>query len=142
MKLDRFIRVAIAVIVALAFVVATGALLFITESALNVWDRLRAGPPAILYGYIAVMLLLGLAAVWLVWRLVVKQKVAPSKTSKRLSKGDIKERLQRAEAAGVDVSNAQSELQDLAARQATGAIHLCFFGEISAGKRCRRRINR
>ena len=134
MKLDRFIRVAIAVIVALAFVVATGALLFITESALNVWDRLRAGPPAILYGYIAVMLLLGLAAVWLVWRLVVKQKVAPSKTSKRLSKGDIKERLQRAEAAGVDVSNAQSELQDLAARQATGAIHLCFFGEISAGK--------
>ena len=134
MKLDRFIRVAIAVVVALAFVVATGALLFITESALNVWDRLRAGPPAILYAYIAVMVILGLAAVWLVWRLVVKQKVAPAKTSKPLSRSDIKDRLLRAEAAGVDVSDAQSELQDLAARQAMGAIHLCFFGEISAGK--------
>lgn len=134
MKLDRFIRVAIAVVIALAFIVATGALLFITESALNVWDRLRAGPPVILYAYIAVMVLLAMAAVWLVWRLVVKQKVAPGKASIPPSKSDIKERLQRAEAAGVDVSDAQSELQDLAARQASGAIHLCFFGEISAGK--------
>ncbi len=135
MKLDRFIRVAIAVVIALVFVVATGALLFITESALNVWDRLRAGPPAVLFTYIAVMVLLGLAAVWLVWRLVVKKKVASSaKPARALSKSDIKKRLQQAEAKGVNVSDAQSELQDLAARQATGAIHLCFFGEISAGK--------
>ena len=134
MKLDRFIRIAIAVAIALVFIVATGALLFITESALNVWDRLRAGPPAILYGYLAVMVLLAFAAVWLVWRLVVKKKLASAKTAKPLSKTDIKERLQQAEARGVDVNDAQSELQDLAARQATGAIHLCFFGEISAGK--------
>ena len=134
MKLDRFIRIAIAVAIALVFIVATGALLFITESALNVWDRLRAGPAAILYGYLAVMVLLAFAAVWLVWRLVVKKKLASAKTAKPLSKTDIKERLQQAEARGVDVNDAQSELQDLAARQATGAIHLCFFGEISAGK--------
>ena len=134
MKLDRFIRVAIAVVVALIFIVATGALLFITESALNVWDRLRAGSPTILYGYVAIMVVLGLAALWLVWKLVVKKKVASQKPAKPLSKIDIKERLRQADAAGVDVSDAQAELQDLAARQATGAIHLCFFGEISAGK--------
>ena len=62
MKLDRFIRIAIAIIVALAFIVATGALLFITESALNVWDRLRAGPAIVLYAYIGAMVLLALAA--------------------------------------------------------------------------------
>ena len=134
MKLDRFIRVAIAIVVVLAFVVATGALLFITESALNVWDRLRAGPPVILYGYIAAMVLLAIAAVWLIWRLVVKKKVAPTKTKKSMTKGDIKERLKQAEAAGVDTRDARAELEDLAARQAAGAIHLCFFGEISAGK--------
>jgi GTP-binding protein EngB required for normal cell division/uncharacterized protein (DUF697 family) len=134
MKLDRFIRVAIAVVVVLVFVIATGALLFLTESALNVWDRLRAGPAAILYGYVTVMLLLALAAVWLVWRLVIKKKIGPVKASKPLSKSDIKERLQQAEASGVDTSGAQAELQNLAARQSTGAIHLCFFGEISAGK--------
>ena len=134
MKLDRFIRIAIAVGIALVFVVATGALLFITESALNVWDRLNEGPAAVLYGYVAVMVILAIAAIWLVWRLVVKKKIEPAKAAKPLSSRDIKERLQQAEAAGVDISEAQSELKDLAARQATGAIHLCFFGEISAGK--------
>jgi GTP-binding protein EngB required for normal cell division len=134
MKLDRFIRVAVAVAVALVFIIATGALLFVTESALNVWDRLRAGPPAFLYSYVAVVVLLGLTAVGLIWRLVVKKKLAPVRKSRSLSRSDIKERLQQAEAAGVDISAAQAELQDLAARQAAGAIHLCFFGEISGGK--------
>ncbi len=134
MKLDRFIRVAIAVAVMLVFVIGTGALLFITESALNVWDRLRAGPPAFLYGYVAVVVLLAIAAVWLIWRLVVKKKPATARNSKSPSKSDIKERLQQAEAAGVDTSAAQAELRDLAARQSAGTIHLCFFGEISGGK--------
>jgi GTP-binding protein EngB required for normal cell division/uncharacterized protein (DUF697 family) len=134
MKLDRFIRVSIAVAIALVFIVATGALLFISEAALNVWDRLRAGPPAFLYAYVAILVLLASAAVWLAWRLVVKKKVAPTRKSRPLSKVDIKERLQQAEAVGVDTSDAQAELQNLAARQASGAIHLCFFGEISAGK--------
>ncbi len=134
MKLDRFIRVAVAVAVALVFIIATGALLFVTESALNVWDRLRAGPPAFLYSYVAVVVLLGLTAVGLIWRLVVKKKLAPVRKSRSLSRSDIKERLQQAEAAGVDISAAQAELQNLAARQAAGAIHLCFFGEISGGK--------
>jgi len=134
MKLDRFIRVAIAIIVALAFIVATGALLFITESALNVWDRLRAGPAIVLYAYIGSMVLLALAAAWLVWRLVVKKKIAPRRTGKPRSKADIKERIKQAEAAGVDTSTAQAELKALAERQDSGAIHLCFFGEISAGK--------
>jgi len=134
MKLDRFIRVSIAAVIALVFIVATGALLFISESALNVWDRLRAGPPVFLYAYVAVMVLLVVTAVGLVWRLVVKKKVTPRKKPGPLSKSDIKQRLQQAEAAGVDTSDAQAELQDLAARQASGAVHLCFFGEISAGK--------
>ncbi len=134
MKLDRFIRVAIIVVIALVFVVATGALLFITESALNVWDRLRAGPVVLLYGYIALMVLLAVVAVWLVWRLVVKRKVEPGKPSRPLSRADIKERLQQAQAVGVDTGDAQAELQALASRQASGAIHLCFFGEISSGK--------
>ena len=80
------------------------------------------------------MALLAIAAVWLIFRLVVKKKAAPDESGKRLSKSDIKERLQQADAAGVDTQAAQAELQELAARQASGAIHLCFFGEISTGK--------
>ena len=136
MKLDRFIRIAIAVAIALVFVIAIGALLFISESALNVWDRLKAGPPVLLYAYMAVMLLLAVTALWLIWRLVVRQKIATARTvvSRPLSKQEIEARIREAEAAGVDVAGAQAELKELAARQQQGAINLCFFGEISSGK--------
>ena len=134
MKLDRFIRVAIAVVVLLVFIVATGALLFISEAALNVWDRLKAGPPALLYAYVSVMLLLAVTALWLIWRLVVRRKIAPARTFNAgpLSKSDIESRLREAEATGVDVSEAQAELKELVARK--DAVHLCFFGEVSSGK--------
>jgi predicted GTPase len=134
MKLDRFIRIAIAVVILLVFIVATGALLFISESALNVWDRLRAGPPVLLYAYVGIMSLLAITAIWLIWRLVIRRKIVPAKTisAAPLSKDDIESRLREAQAAGVDVSDAQAELKELAARQ--DAVHLCFFGEVSAGK--------
>ena len=95
MKVDRFIRVAIALTVLVAFLVATGALLFVTESALNVWDRLADGPPFLLYVYIAVMVVILLAALVLIWRLVIRRKISPPKPSipKPLSKQEIEERL-------------------------------------------------
>jgi GTP-binding protein EngB required for normal cell division/uncharacterized protein (DUF697 family) len=134
MKLDRFIRVAIAIVVLLVFIIAIAALLFVSESALNVWDRLRAGPPLVLYIYVGILLLLGVAALWLIWRLVVRRKISPARDmqAKPLSRDDIEARLREAEAAGVDVSEAQAELRELVARH--NIVHLCFFGEVSAGK--------
>jgi GTP-binding protein EngB required for normal cell division len=136
MKLDRFIRIAFAAVIALLFIVAIAATLFVTESALNVWDRLVQGPKILLYGYVAVMVALVVIAIWLIWRFVVRRKVPPARkqAAKPLSQDDIRTRLADAEKAGVDVADAQAELQELAARQAAGAIHLCFFGEISTGK--------
>ncbi|MGB5624736.1 MAG: hypothetical protein WBM61_03315, partial [Woeseiaceae bacterium] len=124
MKLDRFVRIAIAVAIALVFVIAIGALLFISESALNVWDRLKAGPPAILYAYLSVMSLLAVTAFWLIWRLVVRRKIAPARAaaSSPLSRQEIEARIRDAEAAGVKVDEAQAELKELAARQDNGTI--------------------
>lgn len=137
MKLDRFIRIVVALLILLVFIVAIGAMLFLTESALNVWDRLVEGPKALLYGYIAVMVALVMAAIWLVWRLVIRRKIRPAKQKtapSKLTQEDIKQRLVEAEDSGVDVSAARAELQELASRQATGAVHLCLFGEVSTGK--------
>jgi len=136
MKLDRLIRIAIAVLILLVFIIAIGAMLFLTEAALNVWDRLVEGPKVLLYGYVSVMVALVVAAIWLIWGLVVRHKIPEVRkaASRKLSQSDIEERLRDAEASGVDVSEAQAELRDLAIRQETGAIHLCFFGEISTGK--------
>jgi len=135
MKLDRFVRTAIGLLLLLLFVIAIAALLFVTESALNVWDRLVAGPRILLYGYLAMMAALVSTAVWLVLRLVVKRTPRPvSKQARPLSSEEIASRLRDADRDGVDTERAQAELRELAARQEARSVHLCFFGEISAGK--------
>ena len=135
MKLDRFIRLALGALLTLVFVLALAALIFVTESALNVWDRLRAGSPFVFYGYIAVMALLVGAAIWLLARLLVRRLPGRKVVAEQvLSRDDIESRLRDADRLGVQVGSAQAELAELAARQAEGSIHLCFFGEISTGK--------
>ncbi|MEJ2257124.1 MAG: 50S ribosome-binding GTPase [Woeseiaceae bacterium] len=134
MKIDRAIRIALAIVILLVFVIATAALLFLSESALNVWDRLKAGPPALMYAYVSLMLLLAASAVWLTWRLLVRRRAKPSEASAAapMTQADIEQRLRDAEAAGVDTGKAQAELRELAARK--DSVHLCFFGEVSGGK--------
>ena len=136
MKLDRLIRVVIALLILVVFVVAIGALLLVTESALNVWDRLVEGPRVLLYAYFTLMAGLVVAAIFLIWRLVIRRQIPAARraSTERLTRKDIEGRLRDAEAAGVDVGAAQAELKELASRQQSGAIHLCFFGEISTGK--------
>lgn len=137
MKLDRAIRTLLGIVLVLAFVIALAAIIFLTESALNVWDRLVTGPRPILYAYVVVILGLIVAAIWLTFNLLVRRaprtKARTSATAP-IDRGDIEKRLRDAEAAGVDVTAARRELEELASRQAAGSINLCFCGEISSGK--------
>lgn len=136
MKVDRLIRLSLGFLILLLFIIAIAALLFVTESALNVWERLLAGPKLLRYVYSALMLALVAAAAWLVWRLLVRRRPRGAGQSKapRLTRETIEQRLREADAAGVDTAAAHRELQALAVRQAEGTVHLCFFGEISTGK--------
>ncbi|MEX2494885.1 MAG: GTPase [Woeseia sp.] len=136
MKIDRLVRFALAFVILLVFVIGIAALLFVTEAALNVWERLQAGPRPILYGYLAVMAALVATAFWLVWRLVVRREPAGRKQPApvRLTRAEIETRLREADVAGIDTSAARAELQELASRQREHSVHLCFFGEISSGK--------
>jgi len=136
MKVDRFLRIVLGIAIFAVFLVATGALLFVTESALNVWDRLREGPAWILWTYAAALAAVLIGALYLVWRLVIRRprKARPAARPSVPTRDDIERRLADAEAAGIDVEAARGELRELASRQATGTVHLCFFGEISTGK--------
>ena len=134
MKLDRVIRIALAAVIILAFVVVIGGLLFVTEAALNVWDRLAEGPRFLLYVYATLLVGVVLAAVWLIWRLVIRRPIEAPKKPEPLTRDDIESRLREADKSGVDVEAAQAELQELARRREGGGIHLCFFGEVSTGK--------
>ena len=79
-------------------------------------ERIAAeGPRVFLYGYAAIMLSLVVLAIALIWRLVVRREapaVRKGEGSQRLSRKHIESRLQEARAAGVDVSEAQQELQE------------------------------
>jgi len=136
MKLDRAIRIALALLIVIVFFVAIGALLFFTQTALNVWDRLLEGPRILLWGYVGAMILLVVLAIYLIWRLVIRREVPAVRKAavKPLTKQDIEGRLREAKESGVDTSAAQQELRELASRQQKGVIHLCFFGEVSTGK--------
>ena len=103
MKLDRFVRVAVGLVVLLVLIITIAALLFVTESALNVWDRLVTGPRMFLYGYLFGMAVLAVAAAWLVFRLVVRRKPGKAKEEqKQLSRQEIADRLRDADGSGVD----------------------------------------
>ena len=137
MKLDRAIRIVFALLILVAVIVATGTLLFVTESALNIWDRLRAGPVLLLYLYVVILFGIVAGAVFLIWRLLIRRtprSSATPETPQPLSRQEIEKRLREADKAGVDVSAAQAELRELASRRESGVIHLCFFGNISTGK--------
>lgn len=136
MKIDRFVRLAIAFVIALLFIIMVGALLFVTQSALDVWERLSQGPAGLMYSWLAVLIGLSLAAVWLIWRLVIRRRPRkdPEYLPTKLTRADIEARLRAADAAGIDTARARAELGQLAARQEQQAVHLCFFGEISSGK--------
>ncbi len=136
MKLDRLIRFALGFAILVVFLVATGAVLFVTETALNVWDRLADGPRWIPWLYLALLAGIVIAACALIWRLVIRRpsRAAGSERPRPLTRQEIEARLTDAERAGVDVSAAQAELRDLAVRRESQSLHLCFFGTVSTGK--------
>ena len=104
MKLDRFLRLAIGFSILLLFIIAIAAMLFVTEAALNVWDRLVEGPRLLLYGYVTVMVALVVAAIWLTVKLVVRRKPAnPDKSPAPLSRAAIEQRLQDADEATLEL---------------------------------------
>ena len=137
MKVDRFLRIFFAIILAVLFLIAIAAALFVTESALNVWDRLRQGPAWLLYLYVAFVLFLVLTCAWLIWRYVIPRRSREQTSTKTpivVTRETLQERLESAEDAGVDTLDAREELARLSQRKASGKLQLALFGEISRGK--------
>lgn len=134
MKVDRLLRLIIAFGIFLAFLLALGAALFVTESALNVWDRLNSGPAWAPYAYLVFVGLLAGAAAWLVWRYVIPRRGAAAADSRTVfvSRERLESDLARAEHSGVDTRSARSELEQL--DHGREQLGIALFGEISTGK--------
>jgi GTP-binding protein EngB required for normal cell division len=136
MPSNRPIRILLALGVGVLFLLLLFFLLLITRSVFEVWNHLKAAPMVLVYLYLGTLFTLALGAGWVVWRLLVPRAPAKSKRKEPepLDHETLVQRLEAAEAQGVDVGSARRELEHWQQRRAAGTVHLCLFGEISTGK--------
>jgi uncharacterized protein len=136
MRRDRRIRAVLAAVVIVALVLFAGALLTVADTVLSIVQRLREGPAAIYYGFIAVLALGGAAAAWLLWWLLVppRRKRPATPDAGRLGEATLREQLERERTAGTDTAAVERELAELARRRDGGRLFIAMFGEASAGK--------
>ena len=134
------LRILMALGISLGILLILIALLFVTESAFNVWGQLQQAPSWFFYAYSAGFLGVGLGGGWLVWRLLRPSRKAnprpadgPAKTPVP-DQRQVERRLEQARVSGIDVAAADRELARLQQRREAGHIFISLFGEISAGK--------
>ena len=132
---SQIIRIALGIGAALLLAVLLWALLFVTDTAFSVLERLNRGPSWFLWLYAAGFLAVVAAGAYMLWRLLRPHKRSKSAEAERPpTQDELEAQLAKAKEAGVDVAAVQRELAQLAKRKAAGKIHVSFFGEISSGK--------
>ncbi len=134
MTLDRHLRIVLAIAIVIGLVLLLVAMLMLTESALEVWHRLRSAPRWVMALWLGVIGFLTLGTGWAVWRLLFPKKGSLAAAPEALTEEALAERIERAGELGVDVDGARRELALLAERRAAGDFRIALFGEISTGK--------
>ncbi len=133
MTLDRPLRIVLAVLVLLGLLLALVAVLYLTDAALDVWQRLRESPSWLMFAWLGLIGALSLLAGWAVLKLLVPPRRAPA-ADDSFDEDSLRASIAESEALGIDVSAAQRELELLQARRETGEVRVAVFGEISTGK--------
>ena len=124
----------LAVLVVVLAVIATSLVLLASESALSLWDRLATAPGWVATALGAMLLALAGATGWAVWRLLVPGRSAQRAKAPPPTEETLVERIEAAQAQGVDVGEAAAELQQWRARRAGGEVYVALFGDVSVGK--------
>ncbi|MFK8016233.1 MAG: GTPase [Gammaproteobacteria bacterium] len=134
MKVDRALRIVLALGIIVLLIALSAALLFVSESALNVWARLETGPAILKYAFVGAFVTAILLCIGLVVRFVVPRRKPAQIKREPLSESSLNARIDDATVAGTQTGAARAELDELARRRADNTVHLCVFGEVSAGK--------
>lgn len=135
MKVLRPLQLTGALVVILALILLLILLLFATESALNVWARLREAPAWVAAGWLALVLGIAAAGLLLAWRLVFgRRRRERSHQPEPPDERSLEKRLDKARAAGIEVTPAAAEMVERQRRLKEGAVYVAFFGQVSTGK--------
>lgn len=123
-----------AVLVLVLAIIATSLVLLASESALSLWDRLASAPNWVAIALGAVLLALGGATGWAVWRLLVPAPKVQRGKSLPPTEESLIERIEGAQSQGIDVAAATAELEHWRQRRAAGEVYVAVFGDVSVGK--------
>ncbi|MEM7277963.1 MAG: GTPase [Pseudomonadota bacterium] len=134
MKVDRLLRILVAALIVTLLVVGLAAVLFLTESALVVWDQLQERPVWLRFLVGGVLAAMVLSAFWFLlrWLLPHGRKKSKKVVSNPLSADELSERLAEAAKEGIDTAPAVAELERSKSRERQ--LDIAVFGEISSGK--------
>ncbi|MGE5153173.1 MAG: GTPase [Bdellovibrio bacteriovorus] len=133
----RLIRIVLALGLGLLVLLLLWGLLILTETGLEVWERLDRGPDWFFWLYaIGFSGITGVGG-YLLWRLLRPRRKgakAAWQNPRTLTRASVEERIRSAEQQGVDLAEVRRELALLQRRKEAGKIQVSFFGEISCGK--------
>ncbi|MGH8508200.1 MAG: GTPase, partial [Gammaproteobacteria bacterium] len=135
MNLPFPVRLFLAALASLALASALWVLLYATDLAFELWERLQALPLLVQLAYAALILALTVGFTWVVWRLLRPRKPSPpSPLPAPLSDSTLEARIAEAERRGANTGEARTELAVLAERRTGEQIFIVLFGEGSSGK--------
>lgn len=129
MKLSKNVRWLLATVVLATAVGLLASLIYATDAALSILERLQRLPLWLAIGVGGLMSIVVLAAAFLLWRLLRRTKVAaPIRAQDR---GALEVRIARA---GGKAAAIADELQHSDRRAESGELYVALFGDVSAGK--------
>lgn len=133
MRLETTLRALLVLLLVLAVFAIIAVVLFVSETAFAVWDRLMSAPIWLRVLYAGVFTAAGALLAWAILVILGPRRKAGAAVARR-PRSDPARRMAEAEAAGMDVQDARRELAELGRRKATGEIYIALLGQVSTGK--------
>ena len=129
------LRLLVSIVIVLAALIVLFLFLLATDTALSVWNTLKAAPAWLQLAYVTMAVLLPLVTVVLFWSWF-RPRQAPRQREEAVpaSYEQLQQDLLSAGQSGVDIEPALDEIREQRRRKAGGEIFIAVHGEVSTGK--------
>ena len=117
---------------ALIVVIVLFVVLMLTEKLLSIWHYLQEAPLWVSVVYAVVIMAVAALGVYLYFILIKPKPIV--KKLEPIDESSLRDSMVQQEVRGVDVAEAQAELQELDKRRGQGDFYIALYGTVSSGK--------
>ena len=130
------VRLLLATALTLLLAVLLLVILYATDMALDVWQKLAEAPWLFVAAYLGFLVVMLGGGALLVWRLARPRRrdAEPTGPQPPPTEDQLREEVAAARESGADTAATEREMARLVERRASGEIHVALFGEVSTGK--------